>query len=62
MEARQQQVVNVLDHELWDLFDQTEQVAFGGASWTLPVTPLDQLAQTVDVNDRAPYCVKPSGF
>ena len=60
MEVRQQQVVNVLDRELWDLFDQAEQVAFGGASWTLPITPLDQLAQTVGFARRTPYCIKPA--
>lgn len=59
MEARQQQVVNALDDELWGLFDQAEQVAFDEARWTLPVTHTDQLAQTVGFARRTPYCIKP---
>lgn len=60
MEARQQQVINALDYELWDLFAQAEQVVFDGASWTLPVTFPDQLAQTVGFARRVPYCIKPA--
>lgn len=56
MEMHQQQVVNTLDNELWSLFDQAEQVAFDGNSWTLPVTHVDQLSGTIG---RLPLCSKP---